>query len=154
MKTPEKLSENTNYTAVDLGKLSDLSGYSLEHPKLKRTIEGKVFLKDVTNATGTQISFMTLPPEKSLDYFHTHQQNEETYIVLGGNGKFQVDNDCFDIREGSVVRVATNGKRSLCNTSPTDQLVYMVIQSKENSLEQHTTDDGARIEHPFMWEVK
>jgi len=150
MKPIEKLSENINYSAVNLGTLDDLKDYSLMHPLSKRLIEGKVFLKDVTKSTGTEISFNSLPPKSEQPYFHIHKKNEETYIVLKGFAFFQVDEDCIDIKEGSIIRVAPKGKRGICNTS-TEAMIYMVIQSKENSLEEYTTTDGERIPVEPKW---
>jgi len=95
MKKLEKLSENAHYTAVELGDLNDLKNYALIHPVNKQVIEGKVFLKDATKATGTEISFNALPPHSEQPYFHIHRKNEETYIILKGYGFFQVDDDCF-----------------------------------------------------------
>jgi len=150
MKPIEKLSENINYKAVNLGTLDDLKDYSLIHPVSKLLIEGKVFLKDATKSTGTEISFNSLPPKSEQPYFHIHKKNEETYIVLKGFGFFQVDEDCFNIKEGSVIRVAPKGKRGICNTS-TEAMIYMVIQSQENSLEEYTTTDGERIPVEPKW---
>lgn len=150
MKQIEKLSENTHYSAVNLGKLTDLADYSLIHPVSKRLIEGKVFLKDVTKATGTEISFNSLPPDSEQPYFHIHRKNEETYIILKGFGFYQVDEECFSIQEGSVIRVAPQGKRGICNSSD-EAMIYMVIQSKENSLEEHTSADGERLPVEPKW---
>lgn len=150
MKTIEKLSENAHYNAVDLGNLNDLMQYALVHPVSKKLIEGKVFLKDATNATGTEISFNSLPPQTEQPYFHIHRKNEETYIILKGSGFFQVDEDCFSIQEGSVIRVAPAGKRGIRNSSD-DTMVYMVIQSKEKSLEEYTTGDGERVPVDPKW---
>lgn len=150
MKHIEKLSENTHYSAVNLGSLNDLKNYSLIHPKNKMLLEGKVFLKDATKSTGTQISFNSLPPQSEQPYFHIHWKNEETYIILSGFGFFQVDEDCFEIKEGSVIRVAPQGKRGICNSSD-ERMIYIVIQSKQNSLEEHTTDDGERIPVEPKW---
>jgi uncharacterized cupin superfamily protein len=150
MKQLEKLAENSSYTAVNMGNLADIMDYSLIHPVNKKVLEGKVFLKDATQATGTEISFNSLPPHSEQPYFHIHRKNEETYIILKGFGFFQVDEDCFNIKEGSVIRVAPQGNRGICNSSD-DTMVYMVIQSKENSLEEHTTADGERIPCEPKW---
>jgi len=150
MKQIKKLSENINYNAVNLGNLSELIDYSLIHPLNKQKIEGKVFLKDVTKATGSEISFNSLPPQSEQPYFHIHIKNEETYIILKGFGFFQVDEDYFDIKEGSVIRVAPNGKRGICNSSD-ETMTYIVIQSKDNSLEEYTTDDGKRVPFKPKW---
>ncbi len=150
MKRLEKLSENENYSAVNLGSLNELMDYNLVHPVNKRLIEGKVFLKDATKATGTEVSFNMLPPNTEQPYFHIHRKNEETYIILKGFGFFQVNEDCFQINEGSVIRVAPQGKRGICNSSD-ETMIYIVIQSKENSLEEHTSADGERLPVEPKW---
>ena len=144
MRKVEPISENKNYTAVNIGCLDELTNYSFLHPKTGKEVTGKVFVKEATKATGTEISFTTIPPKSELGYFHFHNKDEEVYIILKGSGYYQVDNDCFFITEGSIIRVAPEGKRGLCNTSD-EPMVYICIQSKENSLEEHTTDDGARV---------
>ncbi|QKF81725.1 cupin domain-containing protein [Halarcobacter ebronensis] len=150
MKTIEKLSENRNYTAINLGKLEELMEYSLIHKVNKQKIEGKVFLKEPTNSTGTEISFNSLAAKTEQPYFHIHYKNEETYIILKGYGFFQVDDNCFEIKEGSVIRVAPNGERGIRNDSD-ETMIYLVVQSKENSLEEYTTDDGKRVDFNPKW---
>jgi len=152
MKQIEKLSGNENYTAVNLGGLDELMDYSLIHPVRKHLIEGKVFLKDATQATGTEISFNLLLPHTEQPYFHIHRKNEETYIILKGSGFYQVDEDCFPINEGSIIRVAPQGKRGICNSSD-ETMIYMVVQSKENSLEERTTADGERTPFEPKWKL-
>jgi mannose-6-phosphate isomerase-like protein (cupin superfamily) len=150
MKQIEKLSENEHFTAINLGNLDDLMSYSLIHPVNKSLIEGKVFLKEATHATGTEISFNSLAPHASQPYFHIHRKNEETYIIIKGFGFFQVDEECFEIKEGSVIRVAPQGNRGINNASD-EIMIYMVVQSKENSLEEHTTADGERRPFEPKW---
>lgn len=150
MKEIETISEGSNYKAVNIGNLNNLNEYSLIHPKSGQKIEGKVFIKEATEATGTEISFNTLPPETELSYFHIHNQDEETYIFLKGSGEFQVDDDCFPISEGSIVRVAPKGKRGFRNSSG-EPMIYIVIQSKENSLSQYSSADGERVVHKAKW---
>jgi mannose-6-phosphate isomerase-like protein (cupin superfamily) len=152
MRKVEKISENKNYTAINIGSLKEINTYSLIHPKLGTEIKGKVFMKEPTNATGTEISFTVIPPKSELGYFHFHYKDEETYIILRGSGWYQVDKDCFPVKEGSVIRVAPGGVRSLCNTSE-DEMVYICIQAKENSLEEYTTDDGKRVAFSPKWKI-
>ena len=150
MKTITKIKEDKNYTAVDLGNLEELMQYSLIHKVNKQKIEGKVFLKEATNSTGTEISFNSLAPKTEQPYFHIHYKNEESYIILKGHGYFQVDDECFKIKEGSVIRVAPKGVRGIRNDSE-ETMIYMVVQSKENSLEEYTTDDGERVAFNPKW---
>jgi mannose-6-phosphate isomerase-like protein (cupin superfamily) len=140
MSTIKKIAEGNNFTAVNFGPLS----------RVLEDANGKIFLKDATNATGTEISISVLPPRTDLPIFHVHKQNEETYVVLSGEGKFRVDDRVFDISEGSVVRVAPGGLRGMTNTSDR-QMVYIVVQAKAGSLEQHTMDDGILADAAPLW---
>jgi len=150
MKEVKRISENENYTAINIGGLDNLNEYSLIHPRNRQEITGKVFLKEATGATGTEISFQMLPPRTDISYFHIHKQNEETYIILKGSGDFQVDEDCFPITEGSVVRISPAGKRCLRNSSD-ETMIYMVIQSREDSLNQYSSADGERVLYDPKW---
>ena len=152
MKQVEKISEGSNYTAINIGDLEDVKSYSLIHPISGKEVKGKVFVKEETNATGAEISFTTLPSKSEWGYFHTHRKNEETYIIIKGSGCYQVDDDCFPIQAGSIIRVGPKGVRSLCNTSE-EEMMIICIQSKENSLEEYTTDDGQRVAFLPKWKI-
>ena len=151
MSKVSQISKNKNYTAVNIGRLNQIADHTLVHPVNKQLVVGKVFLKDITEATGSEISFNTLSPKTELSYFHFHEQNEETYMILKGSGDFQVDDDYFPISEGSVIRVAPKGIRCMRNTSE-EAMIYIVVQSKEKSLQQYTTNDGGRIEYKRKWQ--
>lgn len=125
----------SNINLIDTGK-------KFAHASVGRLSEfdGKLFFKDVIGTTSCEISFGTLPTGAAVPFFHSHKSNEENYIILSGKGKFQVDNNVFDIAEGSVIRVATNCNRDLKCTSA-EPMTYICIQAKEGSLEQHTASD-------------
>ena len=150
MKQIKKISESKNYTAINIGNIEDIKSYSLIHAKSGKEVKGKVFVKVPTNATGTEISFTTISPKSELGYFHIHKKDEETYIILKGSGYYQVDEDYFPIQEGSIIRVAPEGVRSLCNTSE-EEMIFICIQSKENSLEEYSVDDGQRVTFLPKW---
>ena len=106
-----------------------------------KAFEGKQFVKDATGATSCEISFGTLPTGVEIPFYHSHRENEENYIILSGAGRFQVDDEVFDIAEGSVIRVATNCDRNLKCTSE-EPMTYICIQAKEGSLGKCTADDA------------
>lgn len=103
--------------------------------------EGKQFVKDATGATSCEISFGSLPTGAAVPFFHSHKANEENYIILSGAGKFQVNDEVFDIAEGSVIRVATNCDRNLKCTSEAP-MTYICIKAKEGSLGGYTMTDA------------
>lgn len=103
--------------------------------------EGKQFVKNATGATSCEISFGTLPTGAAVPFFHTHKENEENYIILSGEGKFQVNDEVFDVAEGSVIRVSTNCDRNIKCTSA-EPMTYICIQAKEGSLGGYTMTDA------------
>lgn len=119
------------------------SGEKFSHASVGnlKTFEGKQFVKDATGSTSCEISFGTLPTGAEVPFFHSHRENEENYIILSGAGRFQVDEDVFDVAEGSVIRVATNSDRNIKCTSA-EPLVYICIQAKEGSLGGYTMTDA------------
>lgn len=125
MKQAKTILKAENVTAIDFGKLSNLSEYVLElSPDMK--IPGKVFGGSLVGATGGEFSFQSFAPGTETGFLHTHKTHEELYFFLRGNGEFQVDNQIFPVTEGSVVRVAPNGKRSIRNNG-TEPLVMLCV---------------------------
>ena len=93
-----------------------------------KSFEGKQFVKEATGGA-------------AVPFFHSHKANEENYIILSGSGKFQVNDDVFDIAEGSVVRVSPGCFRNLKCTSA-EPMTYICIQAKSGSLEKYTAEDA------------
>lgn len=119
------------------------SGEKFSHASVGslHAFEGKQFVKDSTGATSCEISFGSLPSGAEVPFFHSHKGNEENYIILSGKGRFQVNDEAFDIAEGSVIRVATNCDRNIKCTSA-DPMTYICIQAKEGSLGNYTMTDA------------
>lgn len=119
------------------------SGDKFAHASIGKLegFEGKAFVKDATGATSCEISFGSLPSGESVPFFHSHRENEENYIILSGEGRFQVDDNVFEISEGSVIRVSTNSDRNLKCTSA-EPMTYICIQAKEGSLGGYTMTDA------------
>lgn len=132
MSTVKILESGEKYAHVSVGNI--------------QVFEGKQFLKDATGATSCEISFGSLPTGAAIPFFHSHKSNEENYIILSGAGRFQVNDDVFDVAEGSVIRVSTGCDRNLKCTSETP-MTYICIQAKEGSLGNYTMTDAEITEH-------
>ena len=85
-----------------------------------------------------------------MPIYHNHHQNEEVYIFIQGQGQLQVDGETLDIKEGSIVRISPEGERIWRNTSD-ESLVYIIIQVKQNSLEQYGLNDATIPEKAANW---
>ncbi len=149
MKQIEQIASAVNFTAIDFGKLDELNNYLLElSPEVK--IPGKVFGGAVCGATGGDFSFQMFQPDTETGFLHTHKTHEELYFFLSGKGEFQVDDKIFPIQEGSVVRVAPNGKRSVRNNGTTP-LIMLCVQYRSNTFTQEDTSDGVILNDEVKW---
>lgn len=141
MKEIEVIERKKDYTIGNLGDFKDLKDYKYKHSLVGIDIPGKVFISEKLNTTSVEISFQVLPPHKEVPFNHRHNENEEVYIVLKGKGEFVIDNEGREIKEGSIVRIGPNPERRWRNTSD-EELLMMVVQGKEGSLNKFTVTDG------------
>lgn len=149
MKQIEKIAEAANFSAISVGKMNELGEYVLElGPDVK--IPGKVFGGAALKATGAEFSFQSFAPGTETGFLHTHKTHEELYFFLSGNGEFQVDGKVFPISEGSVVRVAPAGVRSVRNNGATP-LVMLCVQYKGATFTAEDAADGVISPDKVNW---
>lgn len=149
MKELKTIIKAENATAVDFGKFESLGDYVLElGPEVK--IPGKVFGGAAVGATGGEFSFQSFAPGTETGFLHTHNNHEELYFFLRGNGEFQVDGNVFVVGEGSVVRVAPAGKRSVRNNG-TEPLVMLCVQYRGNTFTADDAADGNILNEKVEW---
>jgi mannose-6-phosphate isomerase-like protein (cupin superfamily) len=137
-----------NFTAFESGGRKEWPDHVVRLPGLE--LLGKQFLKDMLNLTGCEISLNSLKPGTGMPFYHTHQQNEEVYIFIQGKGQMQVDGEVIEVQEGSIVRIAPNGLRTWRNNSK-EPLLYIVVQMREDSLNQYGLGDGVVPEKAVAW---
>ena len=113
MKQIETIAKGLNFEAVNIGSWDEVIGYEL--PMGPNVLHGKVFVGQAVGATGSELSFQTLVPGQDSGFLHTHKTHEELYIIIKGEGQYQVDGEIFPVREGTVIRVSPDGKRALKN---------------------------------------
>jgi len=51
------------------------------------------------------LSYQRVPPRYRFPYGHTHEKQEEVYVVLRGSGRMKVDNEIVELEEWDAVRV-------------------------------------------------
>ena len=102
MKEIKKMATAENFSAISVGKLSELGDYVLElSPEVK--IPGKVFGGAALQATGSEFSFQMFQPGTETGFLHTHKNHEELYFFLSGKGEFQVDGQVFPVEVWVVI---------------------------------------------------
>lgn len=149
MKQIQAFVKGTNFSAANFGKFADIKDYVLELGSEVR-IPGKVFGGHAVGATGAEFSFQVFAPGQETGFLHTHKNHEELYFFLSGKGEFQVDGDVFTVEEGSVVRVAPDGRRSVRNNG-TEPLVMLCVQYRGNTFTSEDATDGNILNELVKW---
>ena len=84
MKKTQIISEDKNHKAIDIGSFEDLSGFEFHHPKFSTVDPGRLFIGEILETTGSEISFRELPAKTKIGFLHKHKKHEEVYIFLKG----------------------------------------------------------------------
>lgn len=149
MKKVEKTADGANFAAVTVGKMDELNQHTLAlAPGVE--IPGKVFTGGDLRTTGAEISFQRIEPGAGVGFLHTHKTHEELYIIVKGDGEFQVDGKIFAVGEGSVVRVSPDGKRALRNTGK-GPMIMICVQYKAGSFDPSDASDGVILDDEVRW---
>lgn len=136
-------SKEKNYSVFNMGAFASLGAKEVDG------VKGRIMLGAALGLTGCEISVNSVPAGKFTPFVHSHKMNEEVYIVVSGKGMYHVDGEEFAIQEGSVIRVAPEGKRAI--KSGDETLIYICIQAQRGSLTQATMEDGALDEEKASW---
>jgi mannose-6-phosphate isomerase-like protein (cupin superfamily) len=51
------------------------------------------------------VSYQRVPPGYRFPYGHTHERQEEVYVVVRGSGRMKVDDEIIELKEWDAVRV-------------------------------------------------
>ena len=151
MKKIETIAQGANFAAANFGKISEIIEHELPMgPDF--TIQGKVFGGQAVGAAASEFSFQTLVPGQDSGFLHTHKTHEELYIILKGEGQYQVDGEIVPVSEGTIIRVAPDGKRALKNTG-SENLTMLCIQYKANAFTEADSPmtDGNILQEPLNW---
>ncbi|WP_320033666.1 cupin domain-containing protein [Halarcobacter sp.] len=141
-----------SFEFINIGKFEDIKDSQYTLPDSKKVLEGKIFLNELMSLSGSEISLNSFAPGQYFPFDHKHIKNEEIFIILKGNGEFEIDGNKFQIEEGSVVKVSPKEVRNICNTSKDTNLLYIVIQTREDSMNsKKPTEDGISVIERTKW---
>ena len=143
----EKLVDE-KFTAINLGNLDNLKDYVLPLPSGE--VKGKIFLGKILGLTGANLSFQSFPVGSESGFYHTHKTHEEVYIFLKGKGEYQVNGKIFEVKEGTVVKVVPDAKRTVRNIGK-EPLVMICIQYREGTYSSEDELDGVILNETVKW---
>jgi mannose-6-phosphate isomerase-like protein (cupin superfamily) len=124
------------------------------HRNIKRDVEdiGAVFdgppgieFRAATRTLGLEqaaISFQRIPPGVRFPFGHAHARQEETYVVVRGSGRMNLDGELIDVAEWDAVRVSPSTWRGY-EAGP-DGLEILVIGAPNLGDDPRADVDGER----------
>ena len=108
-------------------------------------------LHDILGLSGCEISVNRCDKGQGVPFVHSHDQNEEVYGILEGRGELYIDGSVHAVKAGDWFLISPAGKRAL-KADDDSSMVYICIQTKENSLEKFTMGDGQICEEKAPWQ--
>ncbi|MBH31759.1 MAG: hypothetical protein CMG71_07210 [Candidatus Marinimicrobia bacterium] len=70
-------------------------------------------LKKPLELSGVGVATFNLPAGKGYTFMHSHDEQEEVYIVLSGKGIIQIEDQAIDLVSGDFVRVSPSARRAI-----------------------------------------
>lgn len=78
------------------------------------SIRGLLSPRKKLDLEGVALGILRLLPGEGYTFLHSHEKQEEVYIVIEGKGKIQLNADLLDISAGDYIRVSAPVHRALC----------------------------------------
>jgi mannose-6-phosphate isomerase-like protein (cupin superfamily) len=64
------------------------------------------FGRDALDATDTGFAYHIVKPGKKQAFGHRHEDAEEVYVIIGGEGRVKLDDDIVELKRLDAIRVA------------------------------------------------
>ena len=116
-----------------------MKNYAIKNLNGWKNVTGKIFLGEELGLTGAEVSFQRLAAGEDAPFYHSHKTHEELYVIISGQGEYEVDDEKNNVSEGSVIRVSPAGVRALRNTGK-EELAMMCIQYQSKPITSFMED--------------
>jgi mannose-6-phosphate isomerase-like protein (cupin superfamily) len=71
------------------------------------------FARDDLDATQLGLSLQRLKPNQRMPFGHTHDQQEEVYVIVGGGGRLKLDDEILDVERWDAILIAPDVMRAI-----------------------------------------
>ena len=101
-----------------------MKGYNANIEQL--TLENSNFRKVLYTLNGLQLVLMALKPGEEIGA-EIHHENDQFFRFESGKGKVMIDENFYEVEDGSVVIVPKGANHNVINTSDTEELKMYTI---------------------------
>ena len=71
------------------------------------------FAREPLGLQNSGVSYLRLAPGERAPFGHTHQEQEEVYVVVGGAGRVKLDDEILELRRWDTLRIAPTTMRNV-----------------------------------------
>jgi mannose-6-phosphate isomerase-like protein (cupin superfamily) len=71
------------------------------------------FAREPLELQNSGVSYLRLAPGERVPWGHTHKQQEEVYVVVGGSGRIKLDDEIVDLEQWDAVRISRDTMRDV-----------------------------------------
>ncbi|MFL5846209.1 MAG: cupin domain-containing protein [Solirubrobacteraceae bacterium] len=96
-----------DYTLVNFSDAEDMAASHGLSPQLESR-----FLRQHLDSEHLGVSFFKVAPDFRTPFGHKHSVQEEAYVIVAGSGRFKLDDDIVEVKQGDVLRVAPSVMRA------------------------------------------
>lgn len=88
-----------------------------------------ILTKDELGGHGRLYAFTTVPVGGTIG-LHRHDDEQEYYLILAGHGRYQHDDDFYDVGPGDLVSVDDHHSHGLVNTGNEPvEMITMILNT-------------------------
>jgi mannose-6-phosphate isomerase-like protein (cupin superfamily) len=91
------------------------------------------FARNALESGRVGLSYQRLAPDTRMPFGHSHGEQEEIYVVLGGGGRAKLDDEIVELAPLDALRVSADVTRSF--DSGPEGLEFLVFGSGEGGLQ-------------------
>jgi mannose-6-phosphate isomerase-like protein (cupin superfamily) len=71
------------------------------------------FAREPLGLEKSGVSYLRLAPGERAPFGHTHKEQEEVYVVVGGAGRINLDDEIVELRRWDILRIAPATMRNV-----------------------------------------
>jgi mannose-6-phosphate isomerase-like protein (cupin superfamily) len=91
------------------------------------------FARKALGLENSGIAYFKLGPDYVLPFGHTHQEQEEIYLVLSGSARVKLDEDEVELKPLDAVRIPPGVMRGMAGGPEGAELIAFGAPNNENS---------------------
>lgn len=116
----------------------------------KATLKNKNFRKVVYTSAYSQLVLMSLKPKEEIGA-ETHPENDQFMRFEGGNGRVEIDDNSYNVKDGDAVVIPAGAKHNVINTGKDKLKIYTIYSPPhhKDQIVRKTKEEAEANEEEF-----